>query len=141
MAMYHRIINFSCYLSYYPATCDVNPNVFSLLLYFPDHLILVEQWTSAAKILNSNLLFILAMYLSPEGNCESSAREGPFDSLSILLLCRLRNKNWSFYFELVICLFEILKNLYCDGIALRTALQTALRTALRIALRIALRTA
>ena len=61
--MYHRIINFSCYLSYYPATYDVNPNVFSLLLYFPDHLILVEQWTSAAKIQNSNLLFISYVFI------------------------------------------------------------------------------
>ena len=28
------------------------------------------------------------IFLSPEGNCESSTREGPLDSLSILLLCR-----------------------------------------------------
>ena len=57
-------------------------------------------------------MFAALKILSPEGNCESSAREGPLDYLSILIYMSLRSKNRSFDFGMVICLFEIHENLY-----------------------------
>ena len=66
--------------------------------------------------------------LSPEGNCESSAREGPLDGLSILLYV-FDEPKLRFQFLLVIRLFQSHENLYCTFIMHFKALRRVLRRA------------